>query len=202
MNIVLSSSSPARKQLMRRIRLAFTCFAPNIDESLHNNEPVHKAVERLAIAKANAAKSQHPESLIIGCDQLITVNDTILGKPTTHANAVKQLQMSSEQVLHSYTGLCLLNTTTNSSQSTVINYQVKFKQLTQSMIEQYLAIDTPYHCAGSIKAECFGFSLFTWMRGEDPTALTGLPLIALNEMLLKQKINVLKLAAHSAPTQD
>ena len=202
MDIVLSSTSPARLKLMRRTKIAFTCFAPNIDESLHPNETAEEAVKRLAIAKAKAAEQQHPNALIIGCDQLVTVNDTILGKPLTHTNAIKQLTLCSGQKLHSYTGLCLYNSETQQIQTDVMLYQVKFKQLSENMIERYLAIDQPYHCAGSIKAEYLGFSLFEWMRGDDPTALTGLPLIRLNNMLLNEKFNILNTPTSSTNNEN
>jgi septum formation protein len=202
MDIVLSSTSPARLKLMRRTKIAFTCFAPNIDESLHPNETAEDAVKRLAIGKAKAAQQQHPNALIIGCDQLVTVNKHIIGKPLTHTNAVKQLALCSEQILHSYTGLCLYNSASQQVQTDVVLYQVKFKKLSDKMIEHYLAIDQPYHCAGSIKAECFGFSLFEWMRGNDPAALTGLPLISLNNMLLNENFDTLKTAISTTNNEN
>ena len=95
--LVLGSQSPARKALLERLKLPFTCYHPNIDESLKKNETVTQAVERLAIEKAKATAAEHPNSLIISCDQLISLDHTIFGKPLTHANAIKQLTLCSNQ---------------------------------------------------------------------------------------------------------
>ena len=192
MQIILSSTSQARCTLMQRTRLDFASYAPNIDESLLENEKVNDAVKRLAIAKAKAAAPTHPHALIIGCDQLLKVNKRILGKPHTHENACKQLRLCSKQLLYSYTGLCLYNSATQTLQADVIIYQVQFKTLTEQMIERYLHLDQPYHCAGSIKAESLGFTLFNSMTGDDPTALIGLPLITLNNFLKNEGAEILK----------
>ena len=190
-SIVLSSTSPARRALMQRFQIKFVCHAPHVDETLADHEDVKSAVSRLSVAKAIKAADEHPNALIIGCDQLLSVNHQILGKPLTHENAVKQLTSCSEQTLHSFTGLTLYNSHTQRQQTTVVPYTVHFKRLTSTMIEHYLHCDQPYQCAGSIKAESLGFTLFEWMHGEDPTALIGLPLITLNKMLLEENVDVL-----------
>ena len=192
MPIILSSTSPARYQLMQRTQLEFSTYAPNVDESLLEKETVTDAVKRLAIAKAKAAVRSHPNALIIGCDQLLQVNENILGKPHTHEKACKQLKLCSGQLLYSYTGICLYNSATQSLQEKVITYLVQFKSLTDEMIERYLHLDQPYHCAGSIKAESLGFTLFASMTGDDPTALTGLPLITLNNFITNEGVETLR----------
>jgi septum formation protein len=190
--IVLSSMSPARFALMQQTQLTFSTYNPNIDETLIDGECIETAVKRLAIAKAKAASSTFPNAIIIGADQLLTVNQQTLGKPHTHQKAVGQLTLCSGQTLNSYTGLAVYNSETQHLQAVVVPYQVKFKLLSLSLIERYLLLDQPYFCAGSIKAESLGFRLFEWMRGDDPTALTGLPLITLSNMLLKEQIDITK----------
>ena len=176
---------------MQQTQLKFSTYAPNIDESLQKNETVMDAVKRLAIEKAKAAASVHPQALIIGCDQLLEVNNHILGKPHTHQKACEQLQLCSNQLLRSHTGISLYNSATKSLQATVVNYDIQFKSLTSKMISRYLVLDQPYQCAGSIKAESLGFTLFESMRGDDPTAVTGLPLITLNQFLHNEEIEIL-----------
>lgn len=185
--IVLGSSSPARFELMSRLRLPFTTHHPNIDESHAANEPIEQIVKRLAYEKTIATATHHPQSLVIGCDQLVSIDNTPLGKPLTHKNAQEQLRASSGRILHSYTALCVLNSQSQTLQQAVIPYQVKFKTLDDDIIDRYLTLEQPYHCAGSIKAEALGICLFEWMKGDDPTALTGLPLITLTSMLSKAK---------------
>jgi septum formation protein len=192
MKILLSSTSPARYVLMQRTQLEFSTYAPNVDESLLEKEKVSDAVKRLAIAKAKTAAPSHPNTLIIGCDQLLQVNESILDKPHTHEKACKQLKLCSGQLLYSYTGICLYNSATQSLQAKVVTYLVQFKPLTDEMIERYLHLDQPYHCAGSIKAESLGFTLFESMTGDDPSALTGLPLITLNNFLTNEGEEILQ----------
>lgn len=192
--IILGSSSRARQILLNRFQIPFDVISPNIDETLQPNEAAPEAVLRLAIEKAKAVASTQQHGLIIACDQLLTVNHTILGKPLTHENAVNQLTRCSGQTIQSYTGLVTLNVRSNNIQSTMIPYEVKFKNLSNTTIENYLLKDQPYHCAGSIKAESLGPTLFEWMRGSDPSALIGLPLIALHDMLLNENLDILKIS--------
>ena len=190
MQLVLSSSSSARQALLKRFKIDFSTFSPDVDETAFDNETIIETVSRLAIKKAKAATNAFPHALIIGSDQLIAVEDQILGKPGNHENAQNQLALCSNKILTSYTSLCLFNANTGETQRDVIEYQVKFKPLNETLIEQYLQADQPYQCAGSIKAESLGPTLFEWMRGDDPNALTGLPLIRLNTMLTESGFNI------------
>ena len=191
-NIVLASSSPARKKLLQSLQIPFSCYSPDIDETPLQEESVNATVARLAREKAKTGLTQFTNSLIIGCDQLLSVNNQILGKPHTHQKAIWQLQQCSGNILTSYTAISLLNTTTEQHQEQTIEYQIKFKQLDNDLIEAYLLADKPYQCAGGIKAESLGPCLFEWQRGDDPSALIGLPLIALNNMLNNEKYHILK----------
>ena len=125
----------------------------------------------------------HPESLIIGSDQVAVANDEILTKPGNHNNAKAQLRKISHQPVNFLTGLCVINTTNNRIQKDWVNYTVHFRDLTEDEIERYLLKETPYDCAGSFKSEGYGISLVQRFEGEDPTSLIGLPLIRLSEML-------------------
>ena len=186
--LVLASTSPFRQELLRRLQIPFECAAPNIDESRKPNESATQLVARLALEKAQAVQTQYPNALIIGSDQVAVLKNQILGKPHTHANAVAQLQASSHEYVEFLTGLCLLNTQTGTSQIDVIRYGVKFRPLTEQMIEHYLQREQPYDCAGSFKSEGLGGVLFEKMSGDDPSALIGLPLIRLVDFLQQQGI--------------
>jgi len=191
--ILLSSSSSARKILLQRLRLQFDTYSPDVDETPLPDETVTETVRRLSIDKAHTASTLYPHHLIIACDQLLSVNKQILGKPLTHEHAVQQLKLCSGNLLHSYTALTLLNAQTEHQQTMIAEYQVQFRLLSTEVIENYLRLDQPYHCAGSIKAESLGICLFEWMRGDDPSALTGLPLIALTKMLENEGVYPLEL---------
>jgi MAF protein len=145
-------------------------------------------VLRLTKGKAEVAKAQFPNHLIIASDQCATCDDKIIGKPGTHARAVEQLSRFSNRSVVFLTGLCLLNTATNHMQIDCVPFKVKFRELTEQQIENYLHLEKPYQCAGSFKSEGLGISLFAKMSGEDPNALIGLPLIRLTSFLANEDV--------------
>lgn len=190
MQLVLASTSPHRKILLERFGLPFEVANPDIDESLHVNEQVSDAVQRLALEKAQAVAKQFPHALIIGSDEVGVHGKEILTKPHTHENAVKQLQAMSGKKLTFYTGLCLLNTNTQNVQVIVESYYVYMRDLSLSEIENYLHKEKPYFCAGSLQVEGMGIALIEKLEGNDPNALIGLPLIKLAEMLRQENVRV------------
>lgn len=191
MRIVLSSTSPFRKALLERLCIDFVCDSPNIDETPLDNEPVEAMVVRLAIAKTQAIAGNHANSLIIGSDQSAVLDGKKLSKPGNFENAFKQLTRASGQKITFQTGLCLLNTATGNIQSACVPYTVVFKDLTATMIKNYLHKEEPYNCAGSFKSEALGIALFERFEGSDPNALIGLPLIELVNFLDNEGFSIL-----------
>lgn len=191
MQIILGSSSPFRKQLLQQLDIAFETDSPDIDETPIDGETVEDMVLRLSIEKAAEIAKRHTNSLVIGSDQSALLNGKILHKPGNHATAVKQLQEASGQKVIFQTGLCLYNTENNTYQSKLVPYTVTFRTLTDEMIESYLQREKPYQCAGSFKSEGLGVALFESMEGTDPSALIGLPLIELTNMLSNEDFSVL-----------
>jgi len=186
--LVLGSTSPFRCELLQRLGLPFDTAAPDIDETPLPDESPKELVKRLSVAKAQAVASQFPDALIIGSDQVAVIDDDILGKPGNHDRAVEQLRRASGRSVNFYTGLCLYNSRTNQHQLDVVSFEVTFRQLTDQQIERYLQREQPYNCAGSFKSEALGITLFEAMRGDDPTALIGLPLIRLTSMLTEEGV--------------
>ena len=189
--LLLASSSPARRELLARLGYPFTCRSPDIDESRLPGEDVLSLVRRLSEAKARALAEGHPSGLIIGSDQALCLDGDILGKPGSHERAVEQLARLSGREVTFYTGLCLLNTRSGRCRLTVEPYQVRLRALTADAINRYLRRDQPYACAGSFKAEGLGIALFESFSGRDPTALIGLPLMALVDFLLDEGVEVI-----------
>lgn len=181
--LVLGSTSPFRKTLLERLRLDFVTDSPDIDESTKADEKPVDYVQRLSLEKATAIASKHPDSLIISSDQCSVLNDTIRGKPGNHARAVVQLQESSGKRVTFLTGICVFDTRDGTYQLDLVPFHVDFRKLSDREINTYLIQDQPYQCAGSFKSEGLGITLFKRMQGDDPTALIGLPLIRLSEML-------------------
>ncbi len=189
--LVLASTSPFRKQLLEKLKLEFTTDSPDIDESRLVGETPEALVARLAEQKAVAVAERHPNSLIIGSDQVAVNDGEILGKPGNHDKAVAQLQSTSGQRVTFLTGLCLYNSATGDSQLEVVPFGVVFRELSESQIENYLNAEQPYNCAGSFKSEAMGIALFERLEGEDPNTLIGLPLIRLVRMLEAEGVRVI-----------
>lgn len=145
---------------------------------------------RLAEEKATHIASNHENAIIIGSDQSLECDEKILGKPGNHKNAVKQLTNMSGKALTFYTGICVFNSETKELLKDVVPFQVTFRELSIEEIENYLHAEQPYQCAGSFMSEKLGISLLSSMQGQDPTALIGLPLIRLCEMLRNQGISI------------
>ena len=181
--LVLASTSPHRRGLLTRLGLPFTAVAPGVDETQSYREPVTELVRRLSRAKAEAVAARHPGALVIGSDQAAEREGEILGKPGDHATAVAQLSASSGKYLKFHTGLCLVDTRDGRRHEHMDVTRVLFRSLTATEIERYLQAEQPYDCAGSFKSEGLGISLFEGIESSDPSALIGLPLIALCRML-------------------
>ncbi len=188
--LVLASTSPYRRELLTRFQLPFEVCAPDTDESPLPLETPVATAERLAAAKADAVASRFPDALIIGSDQVAYCGDQRFGKPGTRANARVQLGQLSGQEVVFHTGLCLLNSRSRRSHLRGVVTRVRFRELSDTEIERYLDKEDALNCAGSARSEALGISLLEWMRSDDPTALVGLPLIALAEMLRAEGISL------------
>lgn len=189
--LILASSSIYRRELLQRLQINFSTVSPHVDEAVLENETPKDTAVRLAVEKAQKVGTEYPHALIIGCDQVATLDGEQLGKPLNHQNATKQLQKMRGKTVSFYTGLCLLNAETGRLQSDVATYEVTFRALNDDQIENYLAKEQPYHCAGSAKSEGLGICLMESMVGDDPNALIGLPLIKLITMLQNEGVNII-----------
>ncbi len=189
--IILGSSSIYRKELLQRLQISFETVSPQIDETPLLQESPQETAARLAEAKARAVAQTYPRALIIGSDQVAILGDVCLGKPLNHINATEQLRLVRGKEVIFYTALCLLNSANDRLQTRVIPNYVKFRQLSDQQIENYLLKEQPYHCAGSAKSEGLGIALIERMTGDDPNALIGLPLIALVDMLIHEGVRII-----------
>lgn len=190
-NLILASSSPYRRELLTHLQIPFTCISPDVDETPAPDELPQQTALRLAQEKAVKVGLNHSEALIIGCDQVATLDNQQLGKPLNHDNATKQLRMMRGREVTFHSALCLYNANTKNMQAEVVPYVVKFRNLTDAQIENYLLKEQPYHCAGSAKSEGLGIAIIEKMTGEDPNALIGLPIIALVTMLQNEGLAVI-----------
>jgi septum formation protein len=188
--IILASSSPYRKQLLERLRLKFDCQAPDIDESVEAGESAPDYVRRLAHDKAAAIAGSNPDAVVIGSDQCAVLDGQILGKPGSHENALRQLRAARGKTVTFRTAVCVMHAKSGFCEVDEVPFEVEFRELADNRLEHYLRVEQPYQCAGSFKAEGYGACLFRRMRGDDPSALIGLPLFRLSTMLESAGVEV------------
>lgn len=181
--LVLASTSPYRRELLARLQAPFEVHAPHTDETPLPGEAPVATAERLAVAKAAAIAGNFPDALIIGSDQVAYCGEQRFGKPGTREKSLEQLRSLSGKIVIFHTGLCLLNAASGRKHIRGVATEVRFRELSDAEIERYMDKEDALNCAGSARSEGLGVSLLEWMRSDDPTALVGLPLIALTEML-------------------
>ncbi len=189
--LVLASTSTYRQALLTRLGVAFTTDSPQVDESRLASESPRETAWRLSALKAQAVAARHPAALIIGSDQVASLAGSPLGKPGSHHAAVEQLQAMRGHEVIFHTGISLLNSATGHIETTEIPTTVRIRNLTDQQITAYLHKEQPYDCAGSAKSEALGIAIMDSLSGDDPTALIGLPLITLTQMLYRQGLDVL-----------
>ena len=188
--IVLASSSPYRQELLARLQLPFVAMAPEIDETAIKSEAAADTAQRLALQKARAVAPHHPDAIIIGSDQVASLDGLHIGKPGNHAAALQQLQLMRGREVIFHTALCVIDQRDDQHKPTksvvlIDNIQTKvlFRNLDDEELDAFLRIEQPYDCAGSAKNEALGITVIEKISSDDPTALTGLPLIRLTSML-------------------
>ncbi|MEY3202417.1 MAG: hypothetical protein RIR70_1967 [Pseudomonadota bacterium] len=194
MKIILASTSPYRRELLARLTDLFSTCRPEVDEALlPGEEPAARAL-RLAAAKAQAVAADHPDSLVIGSDQVAwrptSEGFEIFRKPGSAARAIDQLMTMRGKSVFFHTAVCLLNTSTGHTQRDHVTTEVRFRDLSEAEITRYVAREKPVDCAGAAKVESLGISLLEYVRDDDPTALIGLPLIKLSAMLRQAGVSV------------
>lgn len=184
--LILASGSAYRKELLSRLRLPFEVVSPDIDETPLPAEAPEQTALRLAEAKAETVAARFTDAMVIGSDQVATLDGEQIGKPGSHQRALAQLQKMRGREVVFHTALCLVDGRNDRPvrvQKQNVQTRVRFRNLPDTELEAYLHIEQPYDCAGSAKNEGLGIALIAQLRSDDPSALTGLPLIALTDML-------------------
>ena len=188
--LILGSSSPYRRELLERLRLPFTVVSPKIDETPQLGETPPETALRLALEKARYIAQSHPNALIIGADQVATVDGEQIGKAGGFDKALAQLQMMRGKTALFHSALCLYDARNDSYQLENIVTKTTFRDLPDEELAAYLRIEQPYDCAGSAKVEALGITILEKVESDDPTALIGLPLIALTGMLRQASVKL------------
>jgi septum formation protein len=197
--LVLASTSPYRKALLERLGLPFETQSPDVDETPLPCEAPAATACRLAEAKARAVAARRANALVIGSDQVADADGVAIGKPSDHAEAVAQLTALSGQSIVFHTAVALVDGASGRCQLRLIDDTTQFRELTAASIESYLQRERPYDCAGSVKSEGLGIALVESIESDDPTALIGLPLIAVIDLLQAEGVDVLGANAEPSP---
>ncbi len=179
--LILASTSPYRRELLTRLGLPFEVAHPQVGEAPLPGETAAALAQRLAHAKAAAVAREHPQAVVIGSDQVCSAGSRLLGKPGSVAAACAQLAELRGAEAEFLTALCVIAGAR--TLQTTVPTTVRFRALSAAQIARYVEREQPLDCAGSFKAEGLGIALFESLRSDDPTALIGLPLIALTRCL-------------------
>lgn len=189
-SIVLASGSRYRRELLERLGLPFQAWSPDVDERPRGAEPPRQTAARLARAKADAAGKRYPTAWVIGSDQVADLDGEPIGKPGTLENARAQLRRLSGHSVLFHTALCVSHDRLERRHERLVTTEVAFRRLTDAEIDRYLEREHALDCAGSAKSEGLGISLLSRLGGDDPTALVGLPLIALAAILRAEGFDI------------
>ena len=181
--LILASTSRYRRDLLERLRLPFDVLSPDVDETALAGEAPAALAQRLALAKAHAVAQRHPNAVVIGSDQVADLAGEAIGKPGTHERAVGQLRRMRGHSVVFQTAVAVVCAASGYAGSALVPVTVRFRPLDDAEIDRYLALEQPFDCAGSAKAEGLGIALLAAIDSDDPTALIGLPLIRLAEAL-------------------
>ncbi len=191
MRILLASTSVYRQQLLARLGVAFDVVDPCVDETPLPGEAAEELVSRLAQAKARGGAKGAHDALVIGADQVAVLDDEILAKPGSAEANRRQLQRAAGRRVQFFTGLCLFATQSQRASVEVVPFAVQFRKLTHEQIAAYVEREQAFDCAGGFRCEGLGSALCEHMEGSDPTALIGLPLLRLTQMLASEGVDVL-----------
>jgi len=189
--LVLGSTSRYRRELLGRLGLAFEVAAPHLDEAPLPGESPAATALRLSEAKARAVAARFPDALVIGSDQVADCNGAAVGKPGDRASAIALLRSLSGKTVTFHTGVALVDAASGRCQRDLVDVASTFRALSDAEIAAYLDREAPYDCAGGVKSEALGIALFERITSDDPSALVGLPLIALCRMLRAEGVDPL-----------
>jgi septum formation protein len=189
--LVLASGSRYRKELLGRLGLRFEAISPDVDETPVAGEAPAQTAMRLSMLKAQALQHSHGDALIIGSDQVADCAGRIYGKPGNYENAVRQLRELSGKAVDFHTAVTVLDAASGKHESRLVPCRVVFRPLDDRLIRRYLEKEQPFDCAGAAKVEGLGIALLQRIQTDDPSALIGLPLIALTGMLERAGLPVL-----------
>lgn len=185
--LVLGSTSRHRRALLERLRLPIICAAPSFVErsvdQITSAAEAHDLVLHNARGKLESLRKPFPAHLVLTSDQVGECEGRVLGKAVTVERAVEQLEFLSGRDHRLFTSVILADTETGRSREAVVVNSLRMRALSIAQIRSYVEAERPLDAAGSYYSEGLGIALFEYLRGDDPTAIVGLPLITVTGLL-------------------
>lgn len=188
--LILASASVYRRQLLERLNWPFEVAPADIDETPLDGETGEALALRLAEQKAEVVAARYPRALVLGCDQVAECDGRLLGKPGSVERALDQLSFTAGKEIVFHSAMALIGMERH--RVVCVPTRVRMKKLSHAALMDYIAHDNPLDCAGSMRSESLGVALTEFIRSDDPTALIGLPLIRLTELLREFGVDVLE----------
>lgn len=181
--LILASASPYRAQQLTDVGFSFVAIPPRVDETPKRAEKPFDLALRLAYEKCRVVAQKYPSRVVVAGDQVGEVAGVQLTKPGTKTNALRQLRRCQGRTATFHSAFAIYDPCTHKIDSGSVATVLKFKQLTEEQLANYVELDQPLDCAGAFKIEAHGILLFDQVSSDDPTALIGLPMISLTSRL-------------------
>ena len=197
--LILASASPYKRALLERLGIPFSAHDPDLDETPLPQEPPPRLALRLAQRKALALAPLYPHAFILGADQTVALGSRLLHKPGSAERAVSQLLHLQGHTHHLHCAVALLAPGSSAPHTALVSFEMAMRPLDEDAIRAYVALDAPLDCAGSYKLEAAGIRLFSSMKGDDYTAIVGLPLTRVQTLLENAGFFAPQPPPHGAP---
>lgn len=191
--IILASSSPRRKELLKSLGISFKVIPSNLEEVQLDGEVPARAAVRLAQAKALAVARRFPEAVVLGADTVVLLGKEVMGKPKSLAEAERMLKKLSGRTHLVITGFCLLNPEDNRVIKKAITTKVKMKRFSPAELKGYLKSGEPLDKAGAYAVQGIGAFLIKSVQGSYSNVV-GLPLAEVSEAFKELGIPYLKVS--------
>ena len=182
MEIILASKSPRRREILENTKVRFSIEESQIDEVIKLNELPKETVMRLAYEKALDVANRNRNSLVIGADTIVVINDTILGKPKDDIEAFSMLKLLSGKTHYVITGFALINLSLDKKIIDCQVSQVTFKEISEQCIKDYLQTKESLDKAGAYGIQGYGGLLVENIQG-DYFNIVGLPISKISDCL-------------------
>ncbi|MFJ8260441.1 Maf family protein [Rummeliibacillus sp. NPDC094406] len=185
-SFILASASPRRKEIFARLNIPFDIVTSDVEETSVQATEVSEYVKGVALLKARDVAKKTSGKVVIGADTIVAKDDQLLHKPTSHEEAMSHLRTLSDSAHDVLTAVAIIKE--NGEETTFVeNTKVFFKNVSDELLESYVATGDPFDKAGGYGIQTDGVFLVERIEG-DYLNVVGLPLATLCEQLVSLKL--------------